>query len=104
MTFYNPFFPPFPRYPVQNSTKNTQTEEKKKTNTTQEQQTLKSEEKNNIQSQKNNRKKPLDLGFIRNYLEDTDTLILLGLLFFLYKEENKNLPLMFCLFLLLLDN
>lgn len=104
MTFYNPFFPPFPRYPVQNSTKNTQIEEKNNRNTNQEKQTLKLETKSNSQNQKNNCKKPIDLGFIRNYLEDTDTLILLGLLFFLYKEENKNLPLMFCLFLLLLDN
>lgn len=92
MTFYNPFFPPFPRYPVPKSTENPPYDEKNDTS--------KIEQK----PQKNNCKKTLDLGFIRNYLQDTDTLILLGLLFLLYNEENKNLPLMFCLFLLLMDN
>lgn len=105
MTFYNPFFPPFPRYSPQNSTRNTQSEEKKpnieKTNSKKE---LESCQKNNSKPQKNNRRKTLDLGFLSNYLQDTDTLILLGLLFFLYNEDNKNLPLMFCLFLLLIDN
>lgn len=98
MTFYNPFFPPFPRYPTNNSTKNTQSEEKTNCNKEQSNSNIKQNNK------KNNCKNPLDLGFISNYLQDTDTLILLGLLLFLYKEENKNLPLMFCLFLLLMDN
>ncbi len=105
MTFYNPFFPPFPRYSPQNSPKNAQPEEKKSNtgsiNSKKQQETC---QNSNSELQKNNRKKTLDLGFIHDYLQDTDTLILLGLLFFLYNEDNKNLPLMFCLFLLLMDN
>lgn len=105
MTFYNPFFPPFPRYSHQNFSENSKGEEKK-CNQEQKipQKDLEFCQKSNPKLQKNNRKKSLDLGFISNYLQDTDTLILLGLLFFLYNEDNKNLPLMFCLFLLLMDN
>lgn len=97
MTFYNPFFPPFPRYPVPNSTKNSQPEEKQ---TPQAQQAPKTPQK---QNKKNNKQKPLDLGFIRDYLQETDTLILLGLLYLLYNQEKQDFPLMFCLFLILLE-
>lgn len=92
MTFYNPFFPPFPRYPLPNSTPNTQTGEKPEKSIPQIQ-----------ESPKSNHKSSIDLSFITNYLKDTDTLILLGLLFLLYNEEKQNFPLMFCLFLILLE-
>lgn len=89
MTFYNPFFPPFMKFPSKNYTNN-------------------NKPVNNIpklpeKTEKNNCKQSSNLGIIYNLLQDTDTLIILALLYFLYSQEVKDMPLMLCLFLLLFD-
>ncbi len=149
MTFYNPFFPPFPRYynldsthnaknsqchylnstdnvhnsqnHNPNSTNNAQTVDKPSDKLSQYQNTTNSisalKSVNNTKtinkniteelrsySKKNNCKNPLNLGFLYNYFNDNDTLIILGLLFILYTQDSKDLPLMLCLLLLLLDD
>lgn len=86
MTFYNPFFPPFLNFPRPNFTNNSQVVDN----------TLKLPE-----STSEKRSSPLP--FLQNIFQDTDTLIILALLFFLYNQENRSLPLMLCLFLLLFD-
>lgn len=64
-----------------------------------------SEEKtNHIDNKKSNYKNPFNLGIFSNYLHETDNLIILALLYFLYTQKSSNLPLMLCLLLLLLDD
>lgn len=119
MTFYNPLFPPFFRYhsphstnykkPVEyecnnNSSNNCNTQNKKTDCTNSNPSNC--QEKNNCDHenrQKNNCKKPLDIGLFYNYLQETDTLIIIALLYFLYQQDSKDYSLMLCLFLLLFD-
>lgn len=101
MTFYNPFFPHFPRIPYSSSTGTTQNVN----NTTHAHNSCNNSENNcktNVPTlyQKNYKSQ----GLLQNYLKETDTLIILGLLFFLYTQENKDFSLMLCLFLLLFEN
>ena len=85
MTFYNPFFPPFINFPRQVSTFSSNNVEK-----------LPQE----IEVKKNCKH---NLGNTYNLFNETDTLIILAILFFLYKQDTKDVPLMLCLFLLLFD-
>lgn len=101
MTFYNPFFPHFPRIPYSPSTDITQNVNKS-THTHNSANNMESSRKTIVPKvyQKNFKSQ----GILQNYLKETDTLIILGLLFFLYTQENKDFSLMLCLFLLLFDN
>ncbi len=87
MTFYNPFFPPFINFPRQVSTFSSNNVEK-----------LPQE----IEVKKNC-KHNLGNNYTYNLFNETDTLIILAILFFLYKQDTKDVPLMLCLFLLLFD-
>lgn len=103
MIFYNPFFPPFPKYSNlnYNSSKENYKNSINETKSTEEtNKTMSSNTLAPIKTQKDNCKKPHSF---YNYLQNIDTLILIGLLYFLYNQENKNLPLMLCIFLLLFD-
>lgn len=77
MNFYNPFFNPFPpRLPDFN------------------------EKKKNISEKPNNWSSKL----FQNIFDQQDTLILLAILLFLYKQNEYKSPLTFCLLLLLFDD
>ena len=86
MTFFNPFFPPFYGFQNINSTGNTQNA-------------------NSLPeiAQKNNCENRSLQTNSHNLFKDTDTIIILAILFFLYNQEQKNFPLILCLFLLLFD-
>lgn len=101
MTFYNPFFPHFPRISYPQSTNATQNVNKS-THTHNSCNNMEGNCKTSVPKvyQKNFKSQ----GILQNYLKETDTLIILGLLFFLYTQENKDFSLMLCLFLLLFDN
>lgn len=114
MIFYNPFFPPFFRYPQIKSTFNSSSVDKQNKNCSQENVSKKSTQNNDnghtpsslaipAKTQKKNHKKSQSFGFFYNFFQDSDSLILMGLLFFLYNQEDKNFGLMLCLFLLLFD-
>lgn len=120
MTFYNPFFPHFPRisYPqstnaTQNVNKSTHTSNTSNTNQCNSTCNNSSYNANSCKTKEDNCKTSVpkvyqknfkSQGILQNYLKETDTLIILGLLFFLYTQENKDFSLMLCLFLLLFDN
>ena len=53
---------------------------------------------------KSNYKNPFNLGIFSNYLQETDNLIILALLYFLYTQKSSDMTLMICLLLLLLDD
>lgn len=59
---------------------------------------------NHIDNKKSNYKNPFNLGIFSNYLQETDNLIILALLYFLYTQKSSDMPLMICLLLLLLDD
>lgn len=101
MTFYNPFFPHFPRLPYSQST-NINQNVNNPTHTHNSCNNIESSYKTSVP--KVYQKKLKSQGILQNYLKETDTLIILGLLFFLYTQENKDFSLMLCLFLLLFDN
>lgn len=61
-------------------------------------------ETNHIDNKKSNYKNPFNLGIFSNYLQETDNLIILALLYFLYTQKSSDMPLMICLLLLLLDD
>ena len=125
MTFYNPFFPQFPRIPMQKSTNNTQIVNNTKNycntfiNTRPNDSTHPhdvnssthtSNANNNAARSSRTSVYGLYQNFfksqvpLQNYLKETDTLIILGLLFLLYSQETKDFSLMLCLLLLLFDN
>lgn len=119
MTFYNPFFANLPIFPFEKSTKYAPTVDnnrKKSTNNTYNEKkesnpvipsdfTQKNQEESpQTQAQKNNHQHLPNLGKINDYLQETDSLILLALLYFLYTQKTSSGPLMICLLLLLLDN
>ena len=56
---------------------------------------------NQFDNKKSNHQTPLNLGIFSNYLHETDNLIILALLYFLYTQKSSNMPLMLCLLLLL---
>lgn len=87
MTFYNPFFPPFVNFPKHVSTFSPNNVEK-----------LPQEIENKKDCKHNLKNK-----YTYNLFDDSDTLIILAILFFLYKQNIKDVPLMLCLFLLLFD-
>ncbi len=119
MIFYNPFFPPFLHYQAINSTNHTSPVNKSKPSQNKSNhadndipfktKNLGSNTSLNHQTnllptmKKNSHKKPNNLEFLYDYFQDTDTLIILGLLYFLYNQETQHLPLMLCLFLLLFE-
>ncbi len=86
MTFYNPLFPPFLNFPNHNSTIYPKPVENNL-------------EKDNKKSCKND--------FVQNHsyniFEASDSLIILSILYILYTQKKRNIPLMLCLFLLLFD-
>lgn len=120
MTFYNPFFANLPIFPFEKSTKHAPTVDnnrKKSTNTTYNEEnksnpvmpsdfTQKNQDEKSpqIKAQKNNHQHLPNIGKINDYLQETDSLILLALLYFLYTQKTSSGPLMICLLLLLLDN
>lgn len=128
MIFYNPFFSRFPPYPFEKSTKHSSKVDntlKKNKFCSQRQNVelqnsigISSPKSNYIDSEKNfsesfnsqpdNKKSNHKSSFIiekfNDYLQETDSLILLALLYFLYTQKTSNSPLMICLLLLLLDN
>lgn len=101
MIFYNPFFPQFPRIPYSPSTSAAQNVNNS-THTQNSRNNSESSCKTNVPTVY--QKKIKSQGLLQNYLKETDTLIILGLLFFLYTQENKDFSLMLCLFLLLFEN
>lgn len=113
MTFYNPFFPQFPRIPMPKSTNTTQNVNNStnscNTNSANSP-THTSNTNNNAGRNSRTSVSKLYQNFfksqvpLQNYLKETDTLIILGLLFLLYSQETKDFSLMLCLLLLLFDN
>lgn len=79
MIFYNPFFPQYPRIPPPESTKITPIVNNNTSNN------------------------PTQNIFSAFKKIETDTLIILGLLFILYTQESKDFSLMLCLLLLLFE-
>ena len=128
MTFYNPLFfnyPPFFNKQSTNNAKNVNNYNQNSSSKSKSQnnyqasstqiseltknidsQNIKfSEEKtNHIDNKKSNYKNPFNLGIFSNYLQETDNLIILALLYFLYTHKSSNMPFMICLLLLLLDD
>lgn len=94
MIFYNPFFPPYAKFPKPNYNPSSINTPKNNSDNT-----PKLPEK----TQKNNCKQSHNLEIIYNILQETDTLIILALLYFLYTQDIKDTPLMLCLLLLLFD-
>ena len=85
MTFFNPFWPPIypsPIPPVPNSEADLQLPPAKDTPTHQ---------------------SPIPTEFLQKIFQEPDTLIILSLLFFLYKQQEHKSPLALCLLLLLFD-
>lgn len=128
MIFYNPFFSGFPPFPFEKSTKRSPKVDNtsKKFNFYSQRQNT--ETQNNIDTiaensnyivssnnfsesaeyqfdnKKSNHKSSFGLGKFNDYLQETDSLILLALLYFLYTQKSSSGPLMICLLLLLLDD
>lgn len=86
MTFYNSFFPPISNF-------NTPSFHKLNTNV---------DNLNSIQ-EKNNCKSDSNQNHLCNLFNETDTLLILSIIYLLYNQKEHNFPLIFCLFLLLLD-
>lgn len=126
MTFYNPFFPPFFRFPQVKSTFNSScvdnSHSNKNVNDSSAGNACSNKNVNNSntrnprnpcsnnglillpEGKKNDCRKPQGFGFFYNLFQDTDSLIIIGLLYFLYNQEVKDFGLMLCLLLLLLDD
>ena len=85
MTFFNPFWPPIYPSPIPsspNSDPDLQLPPAKETSS---------------------RQNPIPTEFLQKIFKEPDTLIILSLLFFLYKQEEYKTPLALCLLLLLFD-
>lgn len=128
MIFYNPFFSGFPPFPFEKSTRRSpkvdNTLKKSNFNSQRQNNELPSNvdsstknanyitadkifsETSDSQSdnKKSNHKSSFGLGKFNDYLQETDSLILLALLYFLYTQKSSSGPLMICLLLLLLDD
>ena len=128
MIFYNPFFSGFPPFPFEKSTKSSRKvnnrfkkhdfHSQRQTNETQNNVDISAKNANYIvpaknffetserqsDNKKSNHKSSFSLGKFNDYLQETDSLILLALLYFLYTQKSSSGPLMICLLLLLLDD
>lgn len=128
MIFYNPFFSGFPPFPFEKSTKSSRKVDntfkkssfylQRQNNEIQNNVDIPAESSNYIVTSKNfsetskrqsdnkksNPKSSFSLGKFNDYLQETDSLILLALLYFLYTQKSSSGPLMICLLLLLLDD
>ena len=128
MIFYNPFFSGFPTFPFEKSTKSSRKVDntfkkssfylQRQNNEVQNNVDIPAESSNYIVTSKNfsetskrqsdnkksNPKSSFSLGKFNDYLQETDSLILLALLYFLYTQKSSSGPLMICLLLLLLDD
>ena len=125
MTFYNPFFPQFPRIPMPKSTNTTQnvnnstnscntSRNTRPNDSTHPHDVNSSTHTSNANNSAARSSRTSVYGLyqnffksqvpLQNYLKETDTLIILGLLFLLYSQETKDFSLMLCLLLLLFDN
>lgn len=128
MIFYNPFFSGFPPFPFEKSTKSSRKVDntfkkssfylQRQNNEVQNNVDIPAESSNYIVTSKNfsetskrqsdnkksNPKSSFSLGKFNDYLQETDSLILLALLYFLYTQKSSSVPLMICLLLLLLDD
>lgn len=128
MIFYNPFFSGFPPFPFEKSTKSSRKVDntfkkssfysQRQNNEVQNNVDIPVESSNYIVTSKNfsetsehqsdnkksNPKSSFSLGKFNDYLQETDSLILLALLYFLYTQKSSSGPLMICLLLLLLDD
>ena len=128
MIFYNPFFSGFPPFPFEKSTKSSLKVDntfkkssfylQRQNNEVQNNVDIPAESSNYIVTSKNfsetskhqsdnkksNPKSSFSLGKFNDYLQETDSLILLALLYFLYTQKSSSGPLMICLLLLLLDD
>ena len=128
MIFYNPFFSGFSPFPFEKSTKASRKVDNdfKKSHFYSSRQNIKTENNidtlpknsncivpsenlsgaSNCQSdnKKSNPKLSFNFGKFNDYLQETDNIILLALLYFLYVQKSSNGPLMICLLLLLLDD
>lgn len=128
MTFYNPLFFNYPPFfnkqstnhakNVHNQTKKSQTQPKSQNNifpevlgnTTNSQNANTKNQNpppiapNQNDNKKSNHQTPFNLGIFSNYLHETDNLIILALLYFLYTQKSSHMPLMLCLLLLLFDD
>lgn len=128
MIFYNPFFSGFPPFPFEKSTKSSRKVNntfkkssfylQRQNNEVQNNVDIPAESSNYIVTSKNfsetskrqsdnkksNPKSSFSLGKFNDYLQETDSLILLALLYFLYTQKSSSGPLMICLLLLLLDD
>ncbi len=128
MIFYNPFFSGFPPFPFEKSTKSSRKVDntfkkssfylQRQNNEVQNNVDIPAESSNYIVTSKNfsetskrqsdnkksNPKSSFSLGKFNDYLQETDSLILLALLYFLYTQKSSSGPLMICLLLLLLDD
>lgn len=128
MIFYNPFFSGFPPFPFEKSTKASRKVDNdlKKSYFNSTRQDIKAE--NNVDTlpknsncivssenfsdtsgcpsdnKKSNPKLSFNFGKFSDYLQETDNIILLALLYFLYIQKSSSGPLMICLLLLLLDD
>lgn len=128
MIFYNPFFLGFPPFPFEKSTKRSPKVDKtsKETNSSSQRQDIELQNNANISvnspnykvadksfsetlnyesdNKKSNHKSSFGIRKFNDYLQETDSLILLALLYFLYTQKSSSGPLMICLLLLLLDD
>lgn len=128
MIFYNPFFSGFPPFPFEKSTKSSRKVDntfkkssfylQRQNNEVQNNVDIPAESSNYLVTSKNfsetskrqsdnkksNPKSSFSLGKFNDYLQETDSLILLALLYFLYTQKSSSGPLMICLLLLLLDD
>lgn len=128
MIFYNPFFSGFLPFPFEKSTNSSRKVDntfkkssfysQRQNNEVQNNVDIPAESSNYIVTSKNfsetskrqsdnkksNPKSSFSLGKFNDYLQETDSLILLALLYFLYTQKSSSGPLMICLLLLLLDD
>ena len=128
MIFYNPFFSGFPPFPFEKSTKSSRKVDntfkkssfylQRQNNEVQNNVDIPAESSNYLVTSKNfsetskrqsdnkksNPKSSFSLGKFNDYLQETDSRILLALLYFLYTQKSSSGPLMICLLLLLLDD
>ncbi len=128
MIFYNPFFSGFPPFPFEKSPKSSRKVDntfkkssfylQRQNNEVQNNVDIPAESSNYLVTSKNfsetskrqsdnkksNPKSSFSLGKFNDYLQETDSLILLALLYFLYTQKSSSGPLMICLLLLLLDD
>lgn len=124
MIFYNPFFskiPPFPFYKSTSSSKNVNNVQKKINSVSCVNglnvsdstscvdsficnKSVSDKFESTVDNKKSNHHFPLSIGKLNDYSQETDSLILLALLYFLYTQKSSSSPLMICLLLLLLED